>query len=110
MYGMSVLVLAGDFLTGKEMKEPEFIGKIPPVAPSTGERVSSVLGRRPGCLVRGQLCKPVAGCLGPKAACFPNPACRPCAGFLLYQGLLPVIFITLVYLWGPRWEVIFQAC
>lgn len=30
-------------------------------------------------------------------------------GALLYQFLFRVIFITLVYLWGPHWEVIFQA-
>lgn len=38
-----------------------------------------------------------------------TPLCSSCLGPSLYQFLFCVIFITLVYLWGPRREVIFQA-
>lgn len=50
---ISLSVLAGDILIGKEMKEMEFIWKISPVAPGAGERVSSALGPHPGSPVGG---------------------------------------------------------
>lgn len=62
---------------------------------------------QPGEPVLGQTCQLALEAMKTTASL--TPACGSCLGLLLYQFVFRVIFITLVYLWGPRWEVIFQA-
>ena len=105
-------VAAGDILTRKEMREMESIWKILPLAfLGAGARGCPQWSvPSPGVLASRQLCQTCHLALEViKTAHFLTPSCGLCLGLLLYQFLFRVIFITLVYLWGPRWEVIFQA-